>query len=225
MYALSIPSRMPRSVLYFTLLMAFGVIYGCWCDPRTSAMAMGPAPTFEELSQAVPQTAPSGGLEVGPEVSVLSADGSSEVGLGVRCNCETNRPNLGVTFGASTYFPESGSSYGAHVAAKLSRPTDGPANLFATAGPVFSRFSYSTEEYQIPGGDFGEFGGGAFQQGGGDAQNALGVRLGVGAEYDRAGSAWKPYGEVGYDIFVAGADFANQFRFAAGLTYALGAGQ
>lgn len=224
MASLSIPRRMPRPVLYTFLFVAFAVLPACACCDKAAQIAAAPSPTFAELT-AAPQTAPGAGLEVGPEVSVLSADGSSEVGFGVRCNCETDRPNLGVTFGASTYFPESGSSYGAHVAAKLSRPTDGPANLFATAGPVFSRFSYSTDEYQIPGGDFGEFGGGAFQQSGGDAQNALGVRLGVGAEYDRDGSAWKPYGEVGYDIFVAGADFANQFRFAAGLTYTLGAGQ
>lgn len=202
------------------LLMAFWVFPGFLaCCVGNQQYTPVPSPSFDELTRV--QTAPSGtGMQVGPEASVVSADGSSTAGAGVRCNCDTTTDNVAVTFGGTKYFPDAGSAYGAFVAARYTRPSDGAAKVYGLAGPVWSRSGYNVEEYEIP---TGEFGGGAFQQGfGGDSQNALGVRLGAGVEFDRTGSSWKPYGEVGYDAFVAGADFTNQFRFAAGLTYQLG---
>ena len=135
------------------LLMAFWVFPGFLaCCVGNQQYTPVPSPSFDELTRV--QTAPSGtGLQVGPEASVVSADGSSTAGAGVRCNCDTTADNVAVTFGGTKYFPEAGSAYGAFVAARYTRPSEGPAKVYGLAGPVWSRSGYSTPEYEIPTGE------------------------------------------------------------------------
>lgn len=160
-------------------------------------------------------------IDFGPEAGVGRSNGFTDPALGIRVNYMPPLSPLGVSAGASKGFPDMGSAYNGFLAARLLLPRSGPVNFYGLAGGTVSRTSYGVDEYEIPG-DF-ETGGGSFRQGlSGGGQTAYGIRLGVGVEGNRADSKWHPFGEVGYDVFLGGADFANQFKLSGGVTYRLG---
>ncbi len=199
--------RRVRRGLFAMLALLFVVLPACECVPADA----GPLGLL-----VLPR------CEAGPEVAVASADGNTEPSIGARFNYRPGTSPLGLGVGIAKGFPDAGSSYSGWIGARYERPSEGSVNLFAEAGPTVSRFSYSTDEYEIPG-DFSELGGGAFQQGTGlGGQNSYGLRFGVGAVLNRPDSRWRPYGQVGYDLFFGGVEIDNHLRFSGGVTYRIG---
>ncbi|MCA9737957.1 MAG: hypothetical protein R3E98_14835 [Gemmatimonadota bacterium] len=173
----------------------------------------------------IPQAAGNAQWELGPEAALVSYDGGSDLGLGGNAICELTGEPLSLAGGATVYFPEAGNAYGAHAGVRYGRDLDGPVDVFGSASAIWSRFSYDVDDYEIPDEEFAGLGGGAaaFQQFGGFSGNAYGVRLGVGGILSSNGERrFRPYGELGYDIFLFGEDFENEIRAAAGLSFALG---
>jgi len=163
------------------------------------------------------------GWEAGATGTASNSTGGSQVGVGLRAHYLPGSTPLGLGMQLSKYFPEAGSAYGAWMGARLEIQSDGPVNWVGIAGPTLARSGYSPDGYEIPEGDFGDFGGGAPQQGVGlGSQNSYGLRLGVGATGNNPESKWRPFGEVGYDIFLGGADVENQLVFSGGVSYRLG---
>ncbi|MEZ4417992.1 MAG: hypothetical protein R3E10_19715 [Gemmatimonadota bacterium] len=204
------------------------------CLPGCRACALGganytPVPSFGEpgrpTSFTLPQAAGNAAWSGAPELAAVSANGSTDIGLGGQAVCKITGQPLGVTTGATLYFPEVGSAYGAWVGYHYNVDRDGPLDFFGTGAALWSHYGYSSDDYVIPEGEFGFNGlggGAAFQQGFDGSGNAFGLRLGGGAALNRDQSRFAPYGEVGYDVFLLGDDFDNEVRFAAGVRVGLG---
>ena len=209
------------------LVLVASQIGACWCTACLgSASPFQPTPSLgNDLPRvlALPQATGGAGWAAGPELSAVTNDGHTEIGLGGQAVCEITGQPLGLTTGASLYFPDQGSAYGAWAGYQYNVESEGSVDLFGVGAALWSHAGYGSD-YEIPDGEFSGLGGGAgaFQQGFGGSGDAFGMRLGVGAVLDREDSRVTPYGEVGYDVFLLGEDFGNQLRFAAGLRLHLG---
>ena len=146
----------------------------------------------------------------------------SDFGIGLRSHYLPANSAIGITGGLQKYFPEAGSAYGGWVGARLDLDSGGALRPYGFAGATFLRSGYGGDDYEYDGSEFGP-GGGAFRQDfGGDSQTAYGVRLGVGVQGNNPASKWSPFAEVGYDIFMGGAEFDNKATLSGGISYRLG---
>lgn len=155
---------------------------------------------------------------VGPEAGVLGSD----IGAGIRARYIPANSTIGVEGNLTKYFPDAGSAYGASIGARLEVPSGGALRPYGFLGGTLLRTGYGGYEYDE--GSFDGLGGGAFRQDfGSSSQTAYGLRVGVGASGNNRESRWSPFGEVGYNLFLGGADFDNEVTLSGGVTYRFGA--
>ena len=155
----------------------------------------------------------------GPEASVLGSD----FGAGIRARYIPANSTIGIEGSFSKYFPDAGSAYGASLGARLSVPSGGALRPYGFVGGTLLRTGYGGYEFDES--EFDGLGGGAFRQDfGSDSQTAYGLRFGIGASGGNPESRWSPFGEVGYNLYVAGAEFDNKATVSGGVTYRLGGG-